>query len=99
MTNISENITYSSEKANVFSIKKTDKLKYFAVALGQNGVLKKHTAPVPSTLVVLKGEINFVMENEQFHFRQFDVYEIPVGVEHEVTGLSEENLFTVAQEL
>ena len=99
MKNIAENITYSSEKANVFQLKKSDKLKYFAVALGKNGVLKKHTAPVPSTLVVLKGEINFVMENEQFHFRQFDVYEIPVAVEHEVTGISDENLFTVAQEL
>ena len=64
MKNIVENIEFSTEKANVFSIKKSDNLKYFAVALGKGGILKKHTAPVPATLVVLKGEINFLIENQ-----------------------------------
>jgi quercetin dioxygenase-like cupin family protein len=99
MKNIEENIEYSTEKANVFSIKKTDKLKYFAVALGKGGILKKHIAPVPSTLVLLKGEVNFVIQNEKIHLKQFDIYEIPVNVEHEVVGLLEENLFSVSQEL
>lgn len=99
MKNIVENIEFSSEKANVFIIKKSDDFKYFAVALGKGGVLKKHTAPVPATLVVLKGEINFLIQNEEIKLKQFDVYEIPVNVEHEVVGLAEENLFSVAQEL
>ncbi|MBF8457583.1 hypothetical protein IV494_10375 [Kaistella sp. G5-32] len=97
--NIVENITFSTEKANVFSIKKSDKIKYFAVALGKDAMLKKHTAPVPATLVVLKGEINFLIQGETINMKQFDVYEIPVNVEHEVVGVSEENLFSVAQEL
>ncbi|MDN3605971.1 cupin domain-containing protein [Kaistella yonginensis] len=99
MKNIVENIEFSTEKANVFSIKKSDNLKYFAVALGKGGILKKHTAPVPATLVVLKGEINFLIENQEIRMKQFDVYEIPVNVAHEVVGLAEENLFSVAQEL
>ena len=97
--NILEELEFSTEKANVFHIKKSDKLKYFAVALGKGAVLKKHIAPVPSTLVVLKGEINFMIEGETIHFKPFDIYEIPVSIEHEVIGLSEENLFTVSQEL
>ena len=99
MKNIVENIEFSTEKANVFSIKKTAEIKYFAVALGKGAILKKHTAPVPSTLVVLKGAINFLINGEELKFKQFDVYEIPVEVEHEVVGLEEENLFSVAQEL
>ena len=97
--NIVENITFSTEKANVFSIKKSDKIKYFAVALGKGAILKKHTAPVPATLVVLKGEINFMIQGETINMKQFDVYEIPVNVEHEVVGVSDENLFSVNQEL
>lgn len=97
--NIVENITFSTEKANVFNIKKSDKIKYFAVALGKDAVLKKHTAPVPATLVVLKGEINFMIQGETINMKQFDVYEIPVNVEHEVMGVSDENLFSVTQEL
>ena len=61
--------------------------------------MKKHTAPVPATLVVLKGEINFLIENQEIRMKQFDVYEIPVNVAHEVVGLAEENLFSAAQEL
>lgn len=97
--NILDKIEFSSEKANVCPIRKSEKLKYFAVALGKGGVLKKHTAPVPATLVVLKGEINFVIQGETINMKQFDIYEIPVNVEHEVIGVSDENLFSVAQEL
>lgn len=97
--NILDQIEFSTEKANVFHLKKSEKIKYFAVALGQDALLKKHTAPVPSTLVVLKGEINFLIQGETIHLKEFDVYDIPVNVEHEVRGVSAENLFTVTQEL
>ena len=97
--NIVENITFSTEKANVFSIKKSDKIKYFAVALGKGAVLKKHTAPVAATLVVLKGEINFLIEGKTINMKQFDTYEIPVNIEHDVHGVSDDNLFSVAHEL
>lgn len=97
--NILEDITFSGEKPSVFSIKKTDKIKYIAVALGKGAVLKKHTASVPTTLLVLKGEINFIIEGKTIHLNSFDIYEIPVNVEHEVVGVSEENLFSLTQEL
>lgn len=97
--NILDHISFNTEKANVFNLRKTDKIKYFAVALGKGAVLKKHTAPVPSTLLVLIGEINFVIDGQIINLKQFDVFEIPVNIEHEVVGISDENLFTVTQEL
>ena len=99
MKNIVENIEFSTEKPSVYHLKKSDKIKYFAVALGKDAVLKKHTAGVPSTLVVLEGEIRFIMESEEIALKQFDVFDIPVNIEHEVMGVSGKNLFTVTQEL
>lgn len=97
--NILENIEFSTDKANVFSIKKNEKVKYFAVALGQNSVLKRHKSAVPATVVVLKGEINFVFSNREYVLKETDVFEIPVDEEHEVVGILSQNLFTVIQEL
>ena len=97
--NILDHISFTTEKANVFNLRKTDQIKYFAVALGKGAVLIKHTAPVPSTLLVLNGEINFVIDGQIINLKQFDVFEIPVNIEHEVVGISDENLFTVTQEL
>ncbi|HCN11090.1 MAG TPA: cupin domain-containing protein [Kaistella sp.] len=97
--NILENIEFSTEKANVFHLRKNDKIKYFAVALGKDAVLKKHTTAFPATLLVLKGEIDFVFDDRQILLKQFDTFEIPVDVVHEVVGVSDENLFTVIQVL
>lgn len=97
--NILENIKFSTDKANVVHIKKSDKMKYFAVALGNGAVLKKHSTPVPATLVVLKGEINFVFDDREIILREFDTFEIPVDEVHEVVGVLEQNLFLVTQEL
>lgn len=96
--NITENIKWT-DKPEVTIIKKTDKIKQFTVALGKNGEMKKHKTSVPTTLVVLKGEISFLINEEKHHFKAFDTYDIPVNVEHEVHGLAEENLFLLTQEL
>ncbi len=95
--NILENITYQNDKPSVAIINKTEKLKYFAVALGNAAVLQKHKAPVPSTLVVTKGEIEFKFADRSYHLKTFDVFDIPVDEEHEVLGLQDENLFFVTQ--
>lgn len=97
--NILENIEFGTEKPNILQLKNSDKVKYFAVALGKGAILKKHTTSTPATLVVLKGEINFVFEDRQFVLRPFDTFEIPVNVLHEVHGITEENLFTLTKEL
>lgn len=96
--NITEKIKWT-DKPEITIIQKTEKIKQFAVALAKNGMLQKHKAGVPTMLIVLKGEINFNIENQNHLFKTFDTYEIPVNVEHEVTGLMDENLFLLTQEL
>jgi hypothetical protein len=49
-------------------------------------------------LVVLKGEIDFVIDNQHVILKAYDAYEVPVDVEHEVVGLSKENLFLLTKE-
>ncbi|WP_027375918.1 cupin domain-containing protein [Kaistella palustris] len=97
--NILENITFSTEKPNVVYIRKSDKVKYICISLGKDAVLKKHRAPNPATLLVLEGEIRFLIDGRELHFKRLDTYEIPVNVEHEVIGVTDKNLFTVVHEL
>lgn len=97
--NILDQMQFSTEKPSVVIIKKNDTIKYFAVGLAQNTVMKKHKTAVPATLVVAKGEIDFHIQGEVIRLKTYDTYEIPVDIEHEVVGVANENIFLVTQEL
>lgn len=97
--NILEKIEFLIEKTSVFTIKKTEKQQQIAVALGKEAILKKHTTSVPATLLVLKGEIEFKIENKDLLLTPYDVLEIPVDVVHEVVGKNDKNLFLITKEL
>lgn len=97
--NILEKITFSTDKPSVVHLIKSDQIKYFAVALGNGAVLKKHSTPVPATLVVMKGEINFVFADREFVLREYDTFHIPVDEVHEVVGVLDQNLFLVTQRI
>ena len=97
--NIVENIEFNTEKPSVVQLKNSEKIKYFAVALGKDAVLKKHSTAVPTTVTVLKGEINIIFSDQEFLLKEFDIFEITVDEIHEVIGIEGENLFTVTKEL
>ena len=69
-----------------------------AVSLRKNGVFKKHKTSTPASLVVLKGEIKFIINEQEIILKPNDYYDIPVDVEHELVGLSKENLFVVTKQ-
>ncbi|REG83121.1 cupin domain-containing protein [Algoriphagus antarcticus] len=96
--NILENLAFTEERPSVCPIQRTDKTNYFAIGLLHDQILKKHTANVPSLLTVLKGEVEFFINGETLHLKEFDTFEIPVMVEHEVKGVQEKNIFTIVQE-
>ncbi|RAI89317.1 cupin domain-containing protein [Algoriphagus yeomjeoni] len=96
--NILENLAFGNERPSVCPIQRTDKTNYFAIGLLQDQILKKHTANVPSLLTVMKGEIEFFINGENFLLKELDTYDIPVMVEHEVKGVTEKNIFTIVQE-
>ncbi|MDO5616387.1 MAG: rhodanese-like domain-containing protein [Cruoricaptor ignavus] len=97
--NIYNNLVFSKEKPSVYKIKKTEKTEQFAVGLAKETLLKKHITPVPTTLIVLKGEIVFNINDTSLHFKEGDVYNIPVNEEHEVIGKEAENVFIITKEL
>ena len=96
--NIFKNIEFTSEKPAVLAVRKTDKINLIAVGLLKNQLLKKHKASIPSLLTVLKGSFEFRIENDKIKLNQFDTYQIPVNIEHEVEGLDNKNIFTLIQE-
>ncbi|PZX59222.1 hypothetical protein LV84_01252 [Algoriphagus ratkowskyi] len=96
--NILENLAFTDERPSVCPIQRSDKTNYFAIGLLSNQVLKKHTANVPSLLTVLKGEVEFYIKGEILLLKEFDTYDIPVMIEHEVKGVKEKNIFTIIQE-
>ncbi|WP_296704260.1 hypothetical protein [Algoriphagus sp.] len=96
--NILKNIKLSEERPGVLQVYKTDKLNLFAIALCKDQMLKKHHTNVPTMLTMLKGKIEFEIQGKTFVFGEFDIYEIPVTIEHEVRGLEAENIFTLTQE-
>ena len=96
--NIAEALNFSTEKPTTYSVLKTDKLNIIAVGLIKNQLLRKHKALIPTFLTVLKGSISFHINNEVKTLRAFDTFQIPVNTEHEVEGISEENIFTLTQE-
>ncbi|WP_124640295.1 MULTISPECIES: cupin domain-containing protein [Amniculibacterium] len=97
--NIIENLQFHNDKPSVAIIKKNENIKYFAVGLGKNAVLQKHTTAFPATLVVAKGKIDFKFEDRNYILNTLDTFEIPVDEMHEVHGLEDENVFLVCQEL
>lgn len=97
--NILETLEFDSHKPNVSIIRKNHKINQFAVALGRGAVLKKHTTSVPATLIVLEGEIRFLMEEREHTFKKLETFDIPVDVTHEVVGVANENIFLITQEL
>lgn len=96
--NILEQITFDPTKPAVVSILKNDRLNYLAIGLLAGQLLKKHQTHVPTLLTVIKGEVVFLVGQDRIPLKQYDIYEIPVSVEHAVQGVQEENIFTLIQE-
>ncbi len=96
--NILKTIAFKPEKPTVLSIRKTETINLFAVGLLRNQLLKKHKASIPSLLTVLTGSFEFRIDGEKILLKQFDTFQIPVDVEHEVEGLDDQNVFSLLQE-
>ena len=96
---ILKSIEFNPDKPTVLQVKKSDTVKMFCVALCKNQLLRKHQAKVPSLLIVLKGCVDFLINGEVVTLRELETFQIPVNVDHEVSGRFDENLILVTQEL
>jgi len=91
--NLMDMLTYRTDKHTALVVKSGEGVKQVAVALGKGAVLRKHTTDVPAFLVMVKGEIRFLINGEEVLLKALDTYNIPANVEHELIGVQDENPF------
>lgn len=96
--NIAAEVQFNTEKPAKISIQKTDVMNIVALGLMKDQLLPRHKTQIPVLLIVLRGSLKFVIRGEEIELSELDTYQIPIDVEHEVRGLSDENLFMLVQE-
>ena len=85
------------DKLSFSYIKKGKKMKQVAVALGKGAVLEKHITDQQAVIVIVKGKIKFNISGKDIILKESDTYDIPINVEHELTGLDDENIFIITK--
>ena len=95
--NLSDKLTFKTDKQTTYFVKDGKNVRQVAIALGEGGVLKKHTTSIPATLIMVKGTVRFLINGEEIVLKDLDTYQIPVDIEHEVIGVEKENVFIVTK--
>ena len=95
--NLADKLTFKTDKPTTYFIKDGKNVRQVAIALGEGGVLKKHTTSIPATLIMVKGTVRFLINGEEIVLKDLDTYQIPIDVEHEVIGVEKENVFIVTK--
>ena len=95
--NLADKLTFKTDKPTTYFVKDGKNVRQVAIALGEGGVLKKHTTSIPVTLIMVKGTVRFLINGEEIVLKDLDTYQIPVDVEHEVIGVEKENVFIVTK--
>lgn len=96
--NIEKTIGFKPENPAILQIIKSKQMHYFAVGLLKGQTLKAHKTAVPAMLTVLKGSIDFRLNETITKLRYLDTFAIPSDIMHEVTGLEDENIFSLVKE-
>jgi len=61
--------------------------KLIAIGLAKGVLLKKHKAPGPTKLIVLKGKLEYLSKGNSKIFSEYDEYQIPLEEVHSVVGI------------
>lgn len=93
--NIANEIIFNNEKPHIVPIRKSEASNFFAVGLVKDQILAKHKTYWPTLLIVLKGSVVFRINSEKIVLSTLDTYQIPMDIDHEVTGLEMENIFLI----
>jgi quercetin dioxygenase-like cupin family protein len=95
--NILQNLHLNEDKPATLVLGHSDKQQTIALGLNKGQVLKKHMSATPAMIIVMKGAIKFEMEGEVTEINEFNSFQIPPAVPHEVTGL-EESIFLLIKD-
>lgn len=97
--NLEKNLHHHSGNPSTALIHQTDNVKVISIGLKKGVELKEHHTPVPAFLTVVKGSIDFYIDDEVHRLNYLDTFTIPVGDLHHVIGVGEENVFMLILEL
>lgn len=78
-----ENLS-QSDKPLTKLISRGNEYKVIAVGLNEKVALRKHTAPGPAKIFVVKGQIQYISLRETVVLNPLETYDIPREEEHEV---------------
>lgn len=78
-------LVFDNVKTNKFF--KNEAFEAIAISIEKGKVLKKHVSPKDASLVVLEGEINFVINGESIHLKPLENFAFEKEVEHEVLAI------------
>ncbi len=84
-----ENLEYNEEKVAVSLLLETDFSKEIRIVFKKNQVMKDHKAPYPIVVQVLKGNIDFGVNNEVKSLNSGDIISLEAKVIHNLTALED----------
>jgi len=82
-------IQYNEEKVAISLLLETDFSKEIRIVFKKNQVMKDHKAPYPIAVQVLKGSINFGVNNEVKKLNSGDIISLEAKVIHNLTALED----------
>ncbi|RKF02878.1 hypothetical protein C8N26_2520 [Tenacibaculum lutimaris] len=82
-------IQYNEEKVAITLLLETDFSKEIRIVFKKNQVMKDHKAPYPIVVQVLKGSINFGVNNEVKKLNSGDIISLEAKVIHNLTALED----------
>ena len=95
--NLADKLTFKTDKPTTYFVKDGKNVRQVAIALGEGGVLKKHTTSIPATLIMVKGTVRFLINGEEIVLKDLDTYQISLYLEQEVLLVEKENVFIVTK--
>jgi quercetin dioxygenase-like cupin family protein len=87
--NILNQLQLNDSKPATLLIKNTDKQHIMTIGLKEGQILKKHFSATPALIIVLKGKIAYEMEGTTTEIAEYETFDIPPTIPHEVTGLAD----------
>ena len=84
-----KDIQYNEEKVAISLLLETDFSKEIRIVFKKNQVMKDHKAPYPIVVQVLKGSINFGVNNEVKKLNSGDIISLEAKVIHNLTALED----------
>ena len=88
-TNILKNLVYNEDKVAISVLFETETTKEIRILFKPGQLMQKHQTPFPITVEMVKGKLDFGVENDVFHLENGDLVALDGGVPHDLKALTD----------